>query len=166
MTALVVAACGGSSSTPASNAASSGSTSDANAAITVSTADVAGLGTVLVNGKGQTLYLLTSEKGGKLTCTDANGCTKVWPDTELPSGVTHGVAGSGVQASLLSTVKSDDGRLYLTYGGWPLYTYAGDSGPMQSHGQGIVSFGGTWWAISPSGDPVTSSSGAAISGGY
>lgn len=144
---LLIAACGGSGG--------SGGSGGANAAFTVSTASVSGLGTVLVNGSGQTFYILSSEQGGKLTCTDANGCTKVWPDTELPSGTTSGVAGSGVQSSLLSTVKSADGHLYVTYGGWPLYTYTGDSGPMQSHGQGINSFGGTWTAIDSSGNPVT-----------
>ena len=38
--------------------------------MTVKAAMVPGVGTVLVNGDGRTLYLLTSEKGGKLTCTD------------------------------------------------------------------------------------------------
>jgi hypothetical protein len=36
------------------------------------------VGAVLVNERGQTLYLLTSEKGGKkITCTQADGCTRV-----------------------------------------------------------------------------------------
>lgn len=145
--ALLLAACGGSTSgSPAGGA---------NAAITVSAADVPGLGTVLVNGSGRTLYVLSSERGGRLTCTDANGCTAVWPDTELPAGVQNGTAGPGAQASLLGTLRSADGKLYLTYGGWPLYTFAHDSGPRQGHGEGITSFGGTWWALSPSGSPVT-----------
>jgi hypothetical protein len=72
--------------------------------------------------------------------------------------MTHGVAGSGVQASLLGTVRSADGSLYLTYAGYPLYTFSGDSASGQAKGQGIVSFGGTWWAISPSGAPVTAGS--------
>lgn len=156
---LLVAACGGGSSPTPST-----STGGSNAAITVAAANVSGLGTVLVNGDGRTLYILSSEQGGKLTCTDDNGCTKVWPDTELPSGVSSGVAGSGVDSSKLSTVKSAGGKLYLTYGGWPLYTYTGDSGTMQSHGQGITSFGGTWYALSTSGQPVTSP--ATSSNGY
>lgn len=163
-----LAACGG-SYTGGSPGSSSSSSGGSNAAITVSSASVSGLGTVLVNGDGRTLYMLTSEKGGKITCTDDNGCTKVWPDTELPSGVTKGIAGSGAQASLLSTVKSADGHLYLTYAGWPLYTYSGDNGPMQGNGEGITSFGGTWWALSPSGSPVMGSSGGAspsASSGY
>lgn len=149
--ALLLASCGG--STPSSPSGG------ANAAITVAAADVPGLGTVLVNGSGRTLYVLSSERGGKLTCTDANGCTAVWPDTELPAGVQHGTAGEGAQASLLGTVRSAEGKLYLTYGGWPLYTYAHDSGSRQAHGEGITSFGGTWWALSPSGSPVTAQSG-------
>jgi predicted lipoprotein with Yx(FWY)xxD motif len=168
--AATVAACGSSSSS--SPGTSSGSSAGAAAgtpsssAITISAKNVPGLGTVLVNGQGRTLYLLTSEKGGKITCTDDNGCTKLWPDTELPKGMTAATAGSGIQASLLGTVKDASGSLYVTYNKWPLYTYAGDSGPGQAHGQGITSFGGTWYALSTAGTPVTSShSGSSSSAG-
>jgi predicted lipoprotein with Yx(FWY)xxD motif len=171
---LGLAACGGpSSGQPAASSSSSTSASGAsNAAITVATANVPGLGTVLVNGSGRTLYLLTSEQGGRLTCTDENGCTRVWPDTELPAGTTRGIAGAGVEPSMLGTLRASGGSLYLTYAGWPLYTYSGDSGPGQARGQGIVSFGGTWEALSPAGSPVaatgSSSTGTSTSsgGGY
>lgn len=156
---LLLAACGGGSSGGSGGGGSGG----AAAAYTLSTANVSGLGSVLVNGSNRTIYVLSSEAGGKLTCTDANGCTAVWPDTELPSGVTAAVAGSGVKSSELSTVKSSDGKLYVTYGGYPLYTYSGDNGPTQNKGQGIQSFGGTWYAIDASGQPVTANTG---NGGY
>jgi predicted lipoprotein with Yx(FWY)xxD motif len=133
-----------------------GSSSKHSAGLTIGTSNVAGVGNVLVNSKdGKTLYLLTSEQGGKLTCTDENGCTKVWPDTGLPKGVTAATAGSGVNASMLGTVKSADGELYPTYAGWPLYEYTGDPGPGHANGQGIVSFGGTWETLTPAGTPVT-----------
>ena len=161
---LALAACSksttagtGSTSSP-SSATSSSPAANADAAITVATASIPGVGTVLVNGNGQTLYLLSSEKGGNLTCTDANGCTKVWPDTELPSGKTAGIAGAGVQASLLSTVKTADGKLYLTYNTFPLYTFTGDTKTGTAAGQGIISFGGTWSAITPAGAAATTSS--------
>ena len=115
------------------------------------------MGTVLVNGQGQTLYLLTSEQGGKITCTQANGCTTAWPETTLPAGMTAAKAGSGVQGSLLGTVRDASGGLEVTYNHWPLYTYAGDSGPGVAHGQGLTSFGGTWYVLSASGNPVTAS---------
>jgi predicted lipoprotein with Yx(FWY)xxD motif len=151
-----LAGCGGSSGgRPASAPASP--TGAADPAVTVAAASVPGVGTVLVNGEGRTLYILTSEQGGRITCTDDNGCTRVWPDTEL-HGTTHGVAGSGVQASMLGTIRDSTGSLYLTYGGWPLYTYSGDPGPGHANGQGIVSFGGTWETLSPEGSPVRGAS--------
>ena len=141
---------------PANSSASAPAGTSSAAAVTISAKSVPGVGTVLVNGQGQTLYMLTSEKGGKLTCTDDNGCTKAWPDTELPKGMTAAKAGSGVQSSLLGTVKAASGSLYVTYNHWPLYTFSGDSGPAQAKGEGITSFGGTWYVLGTSGTPVTS----------
>jgi predicted lipoprotein with Yx(FWY)xxD motif len=150
--AVFMAACG-----------SSGSKSATATGVTIRAANVPGVGSVLVNAKdGRTLYLLSSEQNGNITCTDDNDCTKVWPDMELPDGVTAATAGNGVDAAKLGTTKGADGHLYPTYAGWPLYEYAGDSGSGQAKGQGIVSFGGTWEALTPAGTPVTvaSASGA------
>ena len=161
--AVIVAGCSDSSKTttaasgsPASGATGSSSTASGGsaAAFTVSVAIVGALGPVLVNGQGRTLYVLSSEQGGTITCTDDNGCTKVWPDTELPTGTTKGIAGSGANASLLGTAKGASGDLYLTYAGYPLYTFTGDSGSGQANGEGIMSFGGTWTAMSAAGAPV------------
>ena len=171
--AITVAACGSSSSSTASGSGSASSApaggSSSTPAVTISAKSVPGVGTVLVNGQGRTIYLLSSEKGGKITCTDDNGCTKVWPDTELPKGMTAATAGSGVQASLLGTVKDASGALYVTYNSWPLYTFSGDAGPGVAHGQGITSFGGTWYALTTSGNPATgqaASSPSSGGGGY
>jgi predicted lipoprotein with Yx(FWY)xxD motif len=165
-TAATVAACGSSSSSTAAGApgssAPAGTSSAASA--TISAKSVPGVGTVLVNGQGQTLYMLTSEKGGKITCTQANGCTQAWPETLLTNGAA--TAGRGVQASLLGTVKDTSGNLEVTYNHWPLYTFSGDSGPGVAKGQGLTSFGGTWYVLNGSGNPVISSqSGNASSGG-
>ncbi len=166
-TAATVAACGSSSSSTAAGSSSSSAPAGASSAAsaTISAKSVPGVGTVLVNGQGQTLYMLTSEKGGKITCTQTNGCTQAWPETLLANGATA-TAGSGVQSSLLGTVKDASGNLEVTYNHWPLYTFSGDSGPGVAKGQGLTSFGGTWYVLSGSGNPVTSSqSGTASSGG-
>lgn len=175
---LTLAACGkstatGSSSTTSSSPSTPASTSSGNAAVTVKTASVPGVGTVLVNGNGRTLYILTSEAGGKVTCTDASGCTAVWPDSEVPAGMTAGIPGSGIQTAMLSTTKGPTGDSYVTYAGYPLYTFAHDSASGQAHGQNITSFGGTWETMKPDGQPVTgpaaattSPSPASNSGGY
>ncbi|MGH9116053.1 MAG: COG4315 family predicted lipoprotein [Acidimicrobiales bacterium] len=178
---LALGACGSSTAkttTPGAGATSSMSSSSvagAASAYTISAAKVSGVGTVLVDGKGRTLYLLSSEKGGHITCTASNGCTTYWPPVVLPSGASHGVAGSGIDASKLGTATDSTGAIHVTYGGWPLYEYAGDSGPGSAKGQGVNSFGGTWAAVTPSGTPATASSGsstpsttahAPIYGGY
>src|SRR3984957_9901033 len=157
-TAVTAAACGSSSpgtaaGSPASSASAAASPA---AAATISTKSVPGVGTVLVNGQGRTLYMLTSEKGGKNTCTQANGCTQAWPETLLSNGATA-KAGGGVQSSLLGTVKDASGHLEVTYNHWRLYTFSGDSGPGVAKGQGLKSFGGTWYVLNGSGSPVTAS---------
>jgi hypothetical protein len=73
-----------------------------------------------------------------------------------------------VQPSLLGTIKDANGSQEVTYNGWPLYTFAGDSGPGVANGEGITKFGGTWYVLNASGNPVTSSqsqSGSSSSGG-
>ena len=55
----------------------------------------------------------------------------------LPSGTTAAKAGTGFKSSLLGTVKGADGAMEVTYNGWPLYTFVGDSGAAGlAHGPG------------------------------
>lgn len=159
----LLAACGGSSSggaggastTPAAAPASSAASGSSPGA-KFSAAQVPGLGRVLVDGRGHTVYLLTSGGHHNVPCTDGNGCTSVWPDLPLADGMSAAKAGPGVRASLLGAMKSSDGETYPTYNGWLMYEYTGDTGPAQGNGQGIKSFGGTWYAITPAGAPVKS----------
>lgn len=69
---------------------------------------------------------------------------------------------------MISTVADPAGSTVVTYNGWPLHTYASDSGPGSASGQGAS---GQWYVVSPSGAPITkkatsSSSGSGSSGGY
>jgi predicted lipoprotein with Yx(FWY)xxD motif len=140
--------------------------SAANPATSFSTAKVSGVGTVVVDRKGRSVYILTSGDHTNVSCTAASGCTKVWPDLPLPDGVSAAKAGHGVQASLLGTKKLTDGKTYPTYNGWLMYEYTGDSGRGQANGQGIKSYGGTWHVLDASGNPVTSSTSTTYGGGY
>jgi len=101
-------------------------------------------GNILVNAQGMTLYELTSEAGGNIQCTGA--CTGVWPPLTLPSGTTTPTGGTGVTGTL-GTVTRSDGTVQVTYGGYPLYTYSGDTAAGQTNGQGIQAFGGTWQVV-------------------
>jgi predicted lipoprotein with Yx(FWY)xxD motif len=159
--ALLLAACGGTptsggQASPSPTASKSAAASSAPATgVTINTATVSDFGTVLVNAQGRTLYTLTSESAGKLTCTTANGCTQVWTEVDLPSGVSAATAEGSAQSSLLGTETGANGTL-VTYNGWPLYTFTGDSQAGQAKGEGLQSFGGTWYVLNASGSTVHS----------
>jgi predicted lipoprotein with Yx(FWY)xxD motif len=89
------------------------------------------------------------------------GCARSLSAQELAAGWGSGAGRDrhrrGVQPSLLGTVKDANGSLEVTYNGWPLYTFTGDSGPDTVKGEGITGFGGTWYVLNASGNPVTSS---------
>jgi predicted lipoprotein with Yx(FWY)xxD motif len=155
---LILAACGKKASTPNSG-------SSAASSATVQTMSVSGLGSVLVAENGRTLYVLTADQGGTPTCASSSACAGLWPPLLLPAGTTAAKAVAGVTSSKLGTVQDPNGKTQVTYNSWPLYMYSGDSGPAQSNGEGIVSFGGTWYAMSPSGASVKSS-GSSSGGGY
>jgi predicted lipoprotein with Yx(FWY)xxD motif len=104
--------------------------------------------TVLVNTGGYTLYHLTAEKPGKIGCTGA--CATMWPPQLVPAGAKP-IAGVGVNAHKLGTVKRPDGRLQLTYAGYPLYRYSLDRKAGQANGEGVENL---WFAVAPSGKLV------------
>ena len=119
----------------------------------VRTGTVPGLGKVLVDGQGFTLYIFEPDKqSGKSTCY--GNCAQGWPPLLLPSGVTAPVSGPGVDPSLLGTTARTDGTTEVTYNRWPLYLWVNDSSPGQATGQGLDNLGGLWYVIAPDGQPV------------
>jgi predicted lipoprotein with Yx(FWY)xxD motif len=165
VTTLVVAGCGGGGGSATASMAppvtSGGHTA------TVGVGDTSGLGKVLVDSQGRTLYLFKGDVGPKSMCTGA--CVAEWPP--LRSSVKP-TAGTGITASKLSTWKRSDGKPQVTYNGHPLYTFEADHGPGDTAGQGLTDFGASWWAVSSSGNEITasatggsSSSGSSSSGG-
>jgi predicted lipoprotein with Yx(FWY)xxD motif len=124
--AAIAAGCG--SSSPSGGATTAGST-------VVGSRDVEG-SAVLVDSSGNTLY--TFAHG--VQCTGE--CTDAWPPL-LADGDVTAKDGSGLDATLLGTVKRDDGKLQVTYDDHPLYLYADDE-PGESRGDGANAFGGSW----------------------
>ena len=118
----------------------------------VHAATVRGLGAVLVDGYGLTLYVFVpAHRGGRSTC---NGyCASQWPPVTLPTGVTTPVLGPGAEAGLLGTTRRDH-AVQVTYNGWPLYRWIGDTASGQSTGEGIRDSGGLWYVINEAGQPV------------
>jgi predicted lipoprotein with Yx(FWY)xxD motif len=152
--AIAVAGCGGSSGgqNNASYGAPSPTTSTSSAAASGG-ASVAlassKLGKILVDSKGQTLYLFQADKGTASTCDGA--CASAWP----PLATTgKPLAGPGVSASKLGTTKRSDGTTEVTYNGHPLYTFAGDQAPGQTTGEESDAFGAEWYVLSAAGNKI------------
>ena len=114
---------------------------------------IAGLGTVLVDGQGLTVYMYATDVRGRPSrCYDI--CAVQWPPVVLPPTVTRPVAGAGVRPTLLGTAPRTDGTLQLTYNGWPLYLWPPDKAPGKAIGQALTNAGGLWYVLSPAGKPI------------
>lgn len=155
--ALLVGACGSSSS---GGRASTGGASSSGAAATSSTASapsgdssstvaiitVPGYGKVLGTGAGKALYMLTADPSNSSKCDST--CASVWPPLTVTGKPT---AGNGISSSMLSEFKRSDGKEQVSYNGHPLYTY---TGPTAASGEGLASYGGIWYLLDANGKPV------------
>jgi predicted lipoprotein with Yx(FWY)xxD motif len=138
----LTAACGGAygaTSTPASSA-SDGAVAPASTE----------LGTILVNGQGQTIYEFAADTGNTSNCD--GGCATIWPPVIAPDPLPTSLP--DVSGDIGSTTRTD-GSKQLTIAGHPVYTYSGDTAPGDTNGQGLELNGGEWNVVSPAGSPVT-----------
>jgi predicted lipoprotein with Yx(FWY)xxD motif len=156
---LLAAAC--SSSSSSSSAAAPTHTPAASATATSAAGGTAalktehtGLGTVLADSKGDTVYWFAADHGTTSACYGV--CATAWPPvTGTPQAAT-GVTLTGK----LGTITRTDGVKQATYNGHPLYTFEADTAPGQTRGNGVTAFGAKWNAItvSPSGAATPSAS--------
>lgn len=88
-------------------------------------------------------------------------CRKAWPPVTVPSPDTNIRTIGTVDESLIGTTKLENGAYQVTFNGYPLYQYQMDmNSPTgaggQLAGQGVESFGGTWYVLDPqTGEPIT-----------
>jgi predicted lipoprotein with Yx(FWY)xxD motif len=147
--AVLAVGCGGSSK----SATSSNST--------VATAD-SDVGSILVDSRGDTLYLFAKDSGGASSCSGE--CAKAWPPYAAKGASLH--VGSGLKASLLKSMTRADGTKQLAYNGHPLYTFSGDSKAGDIAGQDSNAFGAHWYVVSPAGAAITKAASSAPRMGY
>ncbi|MGB7588318.1 MAG: hypothetical protein WBM00_06380 [Solirubrobacterales bacterium] len=117
----------------------------------VATGSASGVGTVLVDSNGMTLYYFEKDEGGKSACNGA--CASAWPPLTT-SGAPKTMAGA--EASKLGTTTRSDGATQVTYAGWPLYTYTADTAPGEANGTDVKAFGGSWYPLHPNGEKAGS----------
>jgi predicted lipoprotein with Yx(FWY)xxD motif len=111
---------------------------------------------IVVDGRGRTLYMLTSDIGGTTVCyARVDPRCPVWWHPLLSSG--RPLAGTGIRAALLDTFKREDGRVQVRYNRHPLYYFHGDSAnpgdkkPGEVNGQDFLHL---WYVLSPKGAPI------------
>jgi predicted lipoprotein with Yx(FWY)xxD motif len=143
---VAAAACGGNDDEGSGTAAPAGPATTASEAANGATVAVASsrLGDILVDADGRTLYAFTKDKGDQSACS--GDCATNWP--ALTGAAT---AGTGAQTALLSTSQQANGSSQVTYGGKPLYYFAGDAKPGDTNGQGV---GKVWFAVTADGELV------------
>lgn len=153
--AVLVAACGSSGGSTASTGGGGNSRGSGNAAAAtgaVSTRQLSGIGIVLVDSSGETIYTpkKPAEANGKIKCTGS--CLSFW----FPVTASSADPGSSGLPGKLGTIhRPDDGKSQLTYNGRPLYTFRLDTAAGQAHGNNFTdSFSGTsftWEVVAASG---------------
>jgi predicted lipoprotein with Yx(FWY)xxD motif len=154
--AAAAAGCGGGGATAATSAPPKTANGQA-ATVGVSST---GLGQILVDSQGHTLYLFKADQGSKSACTGA--CAGAWPPLVVTGKPT---VGSGVNASLVGTSTRPEGKTQVTYNGHPLYLFAQDQKAGETNGQGVSAFGAAWFALDSAGNQVSGSSSSTGSGG-
>jgi predicted lipoprotein with Yx(FWY)xxD motif len=146
--ATVLAACGSGSGHSATGGGGGNAGAQGAGNTVVSLHDQSGVGKVLVDSAGKTLYFSDEEKAGTSACKDS--CLGFW----FPLTVTGKTipAPAGMSGKLGTVKRSDDGQLQATYNGAPLYTFKLDTSAGDTKGDNFSDdFGGThfsWHAAS------------------
>jgi predicted lipoprotein with Yx(FWY)xxD motif len=114
----------------------------------ISLGEAAGVGQILVDEEGMTLYYFQKDQkgSGKSKCEGA--CAEAWPPL-LTEGKPEAM--KGVKAAMLGTIKRDDGTTQVTYAGWPLYTFVEDQKPGEDNGTDSKAFGASWYPLHSNG---------------
>jgi len=113
----------------------------------LATADVAGLGKVVVDGNGRTVYVFDKDTSGKSNCE--GDCLAKWPAVAAGDGTPQL---DGIDASVVGTVTRSDGSKQLTLDGLPIYLFASDAKAGDAKGQAV---GGIWWVVGADGKKIT-----------
>ncbi|HEX3789612.1 MAG TPA: hypothetical protein VHW44_17235 [Pseudonocardiaceae bacterium] len=161
--AVMLAACSGTSGTATDAAAQNTTGAAPTSAATGQTGAIAGsqltattsgtLGSIVVDGKGMTLYRFDKDTPSPVASNCYGTCATEWPPVLVSGGQ---VSLSGVDSSEVGTVTRTDGSKQLTIGHWPVYEYAGDSKPGDTNGEGV---GGTWYVVTPQGKKAVAAGG-------
>jgi predicted lipoprotein with Yx(FWY)xxD motif len=118
--------------------------------LTLGTDGTDALGTYLIGYTGKPVYTYDKDTGTKSTCTGT--CAKNWPPyvvapTDIINHLESAVRGAVGTTTIPAGYSDPSGyTIQLTYGGHPLYFYAGDTATSKATGDGKA---GVWHVARP-----------------
>jgi predicted lipoprotein with Yx(FWY)xxD motif len=156
---VVLSGCGSDDDAGQAGAASPDASSSAPAEDPVLAVADSGLGKIVVDGEGRTVYAFDKDTPGSGTSACTGGCLQAWPPVvaESEDPTAEGVSGE------VGTIARDDGTLQVTLEGRPLYRWQSDVAPGDTTGQGVQ---GVWWVVAPDGSTITATAAPAVVPGY
>ncbi len=112
----------------------------------------------LTGRAGMALYRFAEDEERLAASACSGECAGAWPPLTVANRAAL-AAPAGLPLPL-DVVERADGSLQVTYGGWPLYFYAGDEAPGDANGHRV---GDVWWLAAVEAPAVEEfASGAAI----
>ena len=112
------------------------------------TTEKAKAGKVVATTSGRAVYMFSLDTSSESKCTGR--CANAWPPLTGSASVAKN---SGLNASLLGSVKRSGGQTQVTYNHHPLYIDSADKAHT-TKGEGQGAFGGHWNLVSPRGAAV------------
>jgi predicted lipoprotein with Yx(FWY)xxD motif len=118
-------------------------------------------GVYLTDAGGRSLYIFMADRNTHGSACH-HRCIAMWPPYVIGG---KALVGAHLDASKVGTIKRKNGRVQVTYNGWPLYFFAKDNHhPGATKGEGITGFGGKWYLVSPKGKQIEAGKHRAKSG--
>lgn len=114
------------------------------APFTLTAVEKDGLGTIVTDQDGMTLYRYDLDSAEPPQSNCAEDCASTW----LPVPAVREVRVDGLDDNVVGRVQRSDGSTQLTVAGWPAYRFTGDTAAGQTNGQDK---GGQWHALTPQG---------------
>ena len=116
-------------------------------------AENAAVGRHFTDGRGVAFYIFEEDRqqgdqhgSNKSDCV--GDCLVLFPPV---AGDPAPIAGTGVDAGLIGSLRRPDGKVQATYNGWPLYYFGEDLVAGDIHGHQFNEFGGDWYLVAPTG---------------
>jgi predicted lipoprotein with Yx(FWY)xxD motif len=101
------------------------------------------LGNILVDITAMTVYTFSKDSPNSTTSACTGACLQSWPPLTVTQG-TQVTLAQGAQGTVGTITRADTNDQQVTFNGWPVYRFKGDTKPGDTNGEGIAN---SWTVI-------------------